>query len=129
MASIKDIIERVDSSKPNAFTEKDKVAWLSALDGKIAADVFLMSIEDIQVFQYSWPEDAETELLVRFPHDDIYQLWLAAKIDFENGEYNKYQNSMEMYNEVYRNFVRWFASTYDPANGYGRREENESMEI
>lgn len=39
---------------------------------------------------------------------------------FDNGEYNKYQNSMEQFNAHYGNFVRWFASTYEPAQGYVR---------
>ena len=74
MATIREILGQVDSRKPNAFSDGDKVRWLAELDGKIAADVLLMSIEDIQLLKYSWPEDAETELLVRFPHDDLYSL-------------------------------------------------------
>ena len=128
MATIREILEQVDSRKPNAFSDSDKVRWLAELDGKIAADVLLVSIEDIQQLKYSWPEDAETELLVRFPHDDLYSLWLYARIDFENGEYNKYQNSMELFNAVYNNFVRWFASTYHPANGYRGEEQNAGNE-
>lgn len=118
MAKIREIIERVDGYKPNAFDNRVKLAWLSVLEGKIAADVMHMSIDDIQVLNYRFPEDLETEPLVRFPHDDIYELWLAARIDFENGEYNKYQNTMEMYNAAYGNFVHWFVSNYDPAQGY-----------
>lgn len=129
MAIIREIIEAVDACKPNAFAEKEKLKWLAELDGKIAADVFLMSIEDVQAMNYCWPEDLETETLVRFPHDDLYRLWLMAKIDFGNGEYEKYQNTMAMYNAAYSNFVRWFASTYDPAQGYRRNDEYEQMEI
>lgn len=125
MATIREILGQVDSRKPNAFSDGDKVRWMAELDGKIAADVLLMSIEDIQQLRYSWPEDEKTELLVRFPHDDLYSLWLYARIDFENGEYSKYQNSMEMFNAVYKNFVRWFASTYNPANGYRRGDQND----
>ncbi len=120
MAKIKDIIERVDENKPNAFSQKTKTAWLAELDGKLAADVFLMNIVEARLLQYRYPDDLESELLVGFPHDTIYDLWLGAKIDYENGEYDKYQNSMEQFNAHYGNFVRWFAATYEPAQGYVR---------
>ena len=57
-------------------------------------------------------------LLVDPPHDQIYVTWLQAQIDMENGEYSKYQNTMQMFNEGFNSFVAWFANTYEPANGY-----------
>ena len=119
MSTIIEVITRVDENKPNAFTERQKVLWLAALDGRIAVDVFLMDITDAAQFRYTHPESLSTELLVSFPHDDIYELWLEAKIDFANGEYDKYQNTMEFYNAAYNSFVRWFASVYEPAQGWG----------
>lgn len=120
MATIREVIGRIDDSKPNAFENEDKVRWLSLLDGKIAADVMMMSITEIQQFNYS-ADDMDRELLVSFPHDDIYDYWLMAQIDLANGETDKYQNSAEVYNAAYSNFVRWFANTYAPAQGYPRR--------
>ena len=118
MATIQEIIERVDDTKINAFTQKTKLAWIGELDGKIAADVMLMSIDEIRMLEYKYPDSLEAEPLVGYPHQDVYVYWLEAKIDYANGEYNKYQNSMEMYNQHYGNFVRWFASTYEPVRGY-----------
>lgn len=112
------VIERVDAVKPNAFDSETKVEWLNALEGRIAADVLLLAPAEIGQLHYAWPADKDTELLVVSPHEDIYNLWLQAKIDEQNGEYNKYQNTMQIYNEHFGNFVRWFASTWDPAQGY-----------
>jgi len=112
------VIERVDAVKPNAFDTETKLEWLNALEGRIAADVFLMAPVEIAQLRYTLPADEHTELLVVSPHDDIYGLWLQAKIDEANGEYNKYQNTMQIYNEHFGNFLRWFAGTWDPAQGY-----------
>lgn len=117
MSKIVDIIARVDENRPNAFSSATKMKWISDLDGKIAADVFLMDIAQIRELEYRHPDGLEQEPLVTFPHDDIYDLWLEAKIDAANGEYNRYQNTMQLYNESYGNFVRWFASVYEPAQG------------
>ena len=119
--TIDEVIERVDERKPNAFSGRDKAEWLSALDGRIAANVFLWPPAEFGALRYTYPDDGGRVLLIDPPHDDIYVYWLMAKIDEANGEYNKYQNTMQTYNELYGDFVRWFAGLYDPAQGYDRR--------
>ena len=115
---IKEAIRRTDLAKPNAFEEELKFLWLTALEGQIAADVFLMAPAETEQFDYSYPAGLDMELLVKPPYDELYVLYLEAKIDAENGEYNKYQNSLQLYNNAYGNFLRWFAGTYDPVQGY-----------
>ncbi len=121
MAKIEEIIERVDRVKPNAFTHEEKLRWIAELDGRIAADIMLMDIVETRLMQYQYPEGLRCEPLVQFPHDGIYDSWLEAKIDYQNGEYDKYANSMEMFNAGWDSFVIWFARTYAPAQGYRRR--------
>lgn len=125
MTTIRDVIGQVDALKPNAFEKKQKVRWLALLDGKLAADVFLMDIGDISKFEYKFPECLDHQLLVSYPHDDIYEYWLMAQIDMANGEYDKYNNAMAMYNASLDAFTAWFAQTYDPAQGYERKVDYE----
>lgn len=127
---IRDAITYADEVKPNAFSSAVKVQWLAELEGRIAADVLLLAPVEIAAFAYTAERDMGTELLVAPPHDDIYTLWLEAKIDYANGEYDKYQNTMAAYNEHYATFLRWFAQLYDPAEGYVSEEvraNNESL--
>ena len=114
----KEVIRQTDLAKPNAFEEELKFLWLTALEGQIAADVFLMAPVETEQFNYSYPAGLDMELLVKPPYDELYVLYLEAKIDAENGEYNKYLNSLQLYNNAYGNFLRWFAGTYDPVQGY-----------
>lgn len=114
----REIIEQVDASKPNSFDEKLKLKWLQELNGKLAADVFLLSVVEIRMLNGSYPEAMEHSPLVGYPHEDLFDLWLRAKIDFANDEMNRYQNTMALYNEAYTNFVIWFVSNYEPAQGY-----------
>lgn len=116
--TIQDAIRRVDDIKPNSFTDETKLKWLSDLEGRLALDVFLLAGVELRYFQYAYPGGMDAELLVQPPHDDIYTAYLAAKIDEANGEYELYQNSMAAYNGLYGDFARWFARTYEPAQGY-----------
>lgn len=113
---LKDIIAFVDTVKPNAFSESAKVMWLNNLEGRIWTEVLLQSTVDMP--HYTWEENQNTELTVHPPYDNIYHFWLEAQIDYYNGEYNKYQNSMVMFNNAWGELVRWFVDTYDPAQGY-----------
>jgi len=115
--TIREAIEQVDRIKPNDFDDDIKVRWLSALDGGMADEVFLTPPSELGL-PYKHPEDMDTELLVGTPHDDMYLYHLQAMVDMYNGEYGKYQNTMEIFNARYTNFVRWFADTYEPAKGY-----------
>ena len=115
-------ITRADETKPNAFSEEVKFEWLRALEGRIAADVFLLAKSELDtVTDLEYPSDLDSELIVELPHDELYIRYLQACIDEQNGEYNRYADSRQLYNEAYGNFVRWFARTYEPAQGYGRR--------
>ena len=109
-----DVIDWVDEVKPNAFSDAVKIEWLNALEGRLLSDVLMMD----PLPPYDEEHDLETFLIIDPPHDDLYGLWLSAKIDEANGEYDRYQNTLSVFNGYYDNFVRWFAITYAPAQGY-----------
>lgn len=112
---LSDVIARVDDIKPNAFTDATKTAWINECEGLVQTEVMLIAAED--VIQYDYDADAQTELLVKPPHDKIYWAYLSALIDFANGEYNKYQNTMQLFNNYFGEYMRWYALRYRPADG------------
>lgn len=115
--TLRQVIAMVDDVKPNAFTTANKIEWLNNLEGTLAAEVFLMAPEEIAQLHYG-PGDLDKVLLVDPPYDDIYELYLEAEIDRANGEYNKYQNTMQSFNARRGDFVTWFCQIWDPAQGY-----------
>lgn len=117
MSTIGNILDLVDELRENAFPTLLKVRWIGELDGLIATDVMKMDMAELAQFQYDAVADMNREPLVKFPHDNIYHYWLCAKIDAENGEYNRYQNSMQLYNAAFLAFRSWFSRTYDVYNG------------
>ncbi len=114
--TLKQIIEEVDTIKPNAFSPEQKVAWLNSLEGRIQTDIWLRFSREMA--PYDWKIDQNTQVLIEPPHDDIYGVWLQAQIDFANGEYDKYQNTMAVYNALWGDYLRYFARTYEPAKGF-----------
>lgn len=114
--TVSQVIQIVDDIKPNAFTNETKTAWLNEVEGMVQTEVFLFA--PVEVIQYDYTEDKDTVLLVDPPHDKLYQAYLTARVDFANGEYNKYQNTMQMFNSFFGEFMRWYALNYRPADAY-----------
>ena len=114
--TVQELLSYIDDIRPNAFTDGQKLIWLNELEARIQREVFLSG----ELWQYRLPDDRETVLLLDPPHDAIYRHWMEAMIDYENGEYNKYQNTMQMFNAQWASFVAWFAEKYRPADGYWR---------
>lgn len=51
------------------------------------------------------------------PHEKIYIYYLLAMMDFHNGEYDRYANTMEMFNRFYSAYCKWFTHHFDPGTG------------
>lgn len=118
--TVSELIAYVDSVKPNAFSDSDKLVWLNEIEARIQLEVMLRWPGE--VIQYELPGDEAVELLLSPPHTAVYRYWLQAMIDFENGEYDKYQNTSGMFNAAWSAFVAWFAESYRPADGYAGEE-------
>ena len=113
---IKEAIDLVDKLKPNQYPFTMKVKWLSKLDGQIFREVFVTH-EGCAMEAFDGYDDApqEQELLVPYPYDeDIYNYFLQAQIDKENGETAKYNQSITLYNTAYFNFQSWYNRTHKP---------------
>ena len=114
--TIIEAINRIDSLKPNNYTQDDKVAWLSKIDGIIKEKVIDTHDggEHIVFNGYDPNTPTSTELLVPAPYDDMYVRWLEAQIDYANGEYGKYNNSMTMYNSAYAEYGTYYNRHHMP---------------
>ena len=115
MSTIKQILDLVDQLRENGFPASLKVRWIGELDALVALEVMHQSMEEAAQYQYDPQTDLEKTPLLQFPHDGLYHYWLSAKMDAENGEYSRYQNSMKLYNAAYLDFRTWYSRVYDPA--------------
>ena len=102
MPTLNEVITRIDKVKPNTYDEQTKAEWIYRLDGRISKEI----MHSEPPMHYIFPEDADKELLVPFPNDDIYDFFLQAMIDFNNREIASYNNAMTMFNEAFESFAK-----------------------
>lgn len=121
--TIEEAIKRIDTLKPNRYKDKEKVMWLSELDGQIYNEILMAHEGDLRPFEpyvYTEYEEGETpawklvELLVPFPYSELYQYWLAVQIDLANNEINKYAQDRELFNSAYATFSDYYTRTHMP---------------
>lgn len=109
---LKELIQFVDGLKKNTFSNEVKTAWVNEVEGMVQTDVLRLAIQD--VVQYAYREDADPELIVKPPHDRLYRYYLEAMICYEQEEYDRYENCMQMFNQNLNDFVRWVSETLRP---------------
>ena len=100
--TISEAINKIDSLKPNGYSQTDKISWLSLADGMIKNNIIDTHEggEDITFNGYNDDTPLDTELIVKAPYDELYISFLASKMDFFNGEFVRYNNNIVRFNDT-----------------------------
>lgn len=118
--TIKECIDIVDDLKPNQYSIKVKVMWLSFIDEIIINDV-LKTHEgyDGRYDDFTgYSEDKlSVPLIVPSPYDRLYTAYLKMKIDDENGETARYNNSAGLFNSYMMEYRKFYNKTHIPLSG------------
>lgn len=106
--TIRQAIDRLDSRMANTFTNADKVAWLSTADSRIGINIFNTS-----GIEYSESE-LDIFLLAPTPFDEMYLYYLEAMIHYHNGENDRYNAAIILYNNAFDEFAAFNMRTEKP---------------
>jgi hypothetical protein len=109
-------INHIDAVKPNDYSQTEKIKWLSTLDGIVKAEIIdtHKGGELVAFNGYDENTPLTQELLIPHPYDDVYIKWLESQIDYANGEYKKYNNTIAVYNQAFSDFERAYNRKYLP---------------
>lgn len=124
--TLKDCIDIVDNIKPNQYTIKDKVMWLSFIEEIIINEV--LKTHEGYDGRYDnfggYSEDRLTiPLVVPSPYDRLYTEYLKMMIDKENGETARYNNSAMSYNTYMMEYRKHYNKTHMPLDIARKRSE------
>lgn len=99
-------IDMANKMKPNSFPDEIMTRWLNECEGRVQVEIHQIQPEN--VLNYEIPGDDETVMIVPYPFDRLYWLYLLAMIDYANGEYNNYQNAMQAVNAAFAEYHAWY---------------------
>lgn len=121
--TIDQAIALCDALRPNQYPRELKIRWLSKLDGRIFREL-LMTHGDAPADSFAGYDDTadgSTALLVPSPYaEDVYNYFLQAQIDKENGETTRYNQSITMYNSAFRAFANDYHRSHLPLSAGSR---------
>lgn len=119
---INDAINRLDALIHNTYSNSDKVEWLSRLDTMVKKQIIdnHEGSEAVAFSGYDDSTDDKTELLAPAPYDEMYLRWLEAQIHYHNGEYEKYNNAIILFNTAFEAYAAYFTRSHKPVS-YGKR--------
>lgn len=114
--TIIEAINKIDSLKYNTYSQEDKVDWLSRMDWMVKRQIIdtREGAEAVSFTGYDSDTDLHTVLLVPAPFDEVYLRWLEAQIDYANGETDKFNASIIMYNTAYEAFENYYNRNHMP---------------
>ena len=114
--TIMEAINHIDAVKPNSYSQVEKIKWLSTLDGIVKAEIIDTHEggEEVTFNGYDSKTPLTQKLLIPHPHDDVYIKWLEAQIDYANGEYGKYNNTITVYNKALADYEKYYNRTHMP---------------
>lgn len=108
-------INQIDDLMRNTYSQNNKLKWLSSIDN--LAKMFIDAhegAEEVTFTGYDENTDLQTELLIPAPYDEVYLLWMEAKIHYHNGEYGKYNNAIEVFNTAFEGYKNYYNRTHMP---------------
>lgn len=122
--TLKDCIDIVDNLKPNQYTIKEKVMWLSFIEEIIINEVlkthegYDSKYDDFEGYS---EDKLSVPLIVPSPYDRLYTAYLKMKIDGENGETARYNNSAALYNTYMLEFRKHYNKTHLPVSSSNKK--------
>lgn len=115
--TIIEALNMTDALKPNTYDQMTKIQWLSQLDLMVKHDVYdTHDVVSLIFSGYNQDTPLDTVLLIPSPYDRVYQRWLDAQIDLANGEIDRFNASILLFNKDYTEFINDFNRKYRHKN-------------
>ena len=114
-------IAQIDSLKPNTYSVKQKIYWLSQLEAMVKVQVIDTHEggDRIPFDGFTEDTDTQTQLFMPAPFDMAYIYWLEAQIHYANEDIDMYNSAIMMFNTAFREYKDHYTKTH-ATKGTGR---------
>lgn len=104
--TVHEAITLTDGLVHNTYTRAEKLGWLQTLEGLIAREILsgCQGLEDPEPPVFTQETPGDTLLLAPAPFDQVYLHYLAAQIHCCNGELERYNNAIALFQAAFDAF-------------------------
>ena len=118
--TIGEVLSKIDSLKPNTYTQEEKIGWLNQVETMIKKEIIDTHLPPVVFVGYTADTDPDTVLIAASPYDNLYVSWLESRIDYYQGEYGKYNNSNAVFTAEYQAYHNWYNRNHEPIGTHFR---------
>lgn len=109
-------VKQADIMRPNDIPTETKFGFVYELEGRFAR--MMGRKAPVNLYEKDSKEEDYPPLLIKAPYDEVYKLYVAAKIDLYNEESNLYENDMAAANAVIAEIqAKWRRENIPPTIG------------
>ena len=107
--TIGEVLSYFDNQVPNQYSDEEKIRWLNEIEAQIAFN------------GYSSDTDINTQMIVPLEYSELYRFWLEKSVHYANGEIDRMNNAMTMFQSYYDNFYAAYNRAHRPIGVHGYR--------
>lgn len=109
------LLAMVDEIRPNEYSTEIKTMWANEIEQMVYRNVLSRCLfPPDQPEQLNYAENPEQVLVVPDEFGDVYTGYLYTKIDFANGEIERYNNDAMMFGAAFDEYAKWYRRTHLP---------------
>lgn len=117
--NINNLIDTIETVKPNSFDGDFIRKLIEECDKKIYFEFLCEHMSDEEKQPDRYPLGEDTELLLPDYYEVVYTSYVMAYLDYYQGDYERYNNEMTMYNTKLIEFI----------NSFTRKHSSEKINI
>ena len=111
---LREILATIAQIRPHAYTDAEMIALLNTIEGRVYTDIFHKAEGFHEEFIPFQEGGEERELAVPVPFTDLYIYYLASRIDYFNGDVDRYNDSMVLYNKAWDDYAAYYRRNHMP---------------
>lgn len=109
------LIATVGELRPHQYSTDHLTAWVNEVEARAARDVINRACGNcIEFTPYTYDKDADQVLLIPDDHKGVYESYLFARIDYTNGEIDRYNNDAAMYEAAWHEYAAEYRREHRP---------------
>ena len=110
-----DIIAKVNTLRPSEYDKEQLTEWINEIEFQVISQVVNMAVgEDTEYRSLDYNLDADVELLIPDAFTSVYTSYLIGKIDYMNGESDRYNMDLTDFDEKWKDFAAWYRRSHMP---------------
>lgn len=120
---IGEVLSYFDNQVPNQYSDEEKIRWLNEIESQIYNDIILThkDADKIAFHGFRADTDINTQMIVDLEYSELYRFWLEKSVHYANGEIDRMNNAMTMFQTYYDNYFSYYNRNHRPVGTHGYR--------